>query len=143
MAEAYTVVSLAEIQDALLDGVDNSREMRRIYRRFVEGTARMWEIVWEASGPMTKEGHHAYETGDYVAHIKKQMPRRYQRIKKFLAEGIPIGAVYNDSRVAEFVEEGTGYDRPGTHSPWGRYTPTPRFQIAERTAKIADEMDFG
>lgn len=126
---ADTVVSLREIREGIFDGIDSNRELRRAYRDFVDDVEATWKHIWDADA-----SGHPYETGDYRAHIKKIMPKRYQRIRKFLRNGIPIGAVYNDSDVSHFVEYGTAADKPGSHSPWGPDTPTPEFAPMRKTA---------
>lgn len=126
-ADVEVNVSLRDIRNAIFDGIDDSKELRRAYRDFVDDVEDTWKRIWDAMD-------HPYATGNYRAHIKKKMPRKYQRIKSFLKHGIPIGSVYNDSPVAHFVEYGTGPDNPDSRSPWGPNTPTPEMAPMRRTA---------
>lgn len=131
-------VSLFEVDNAIFDGINNSRELRRAYRDFVDDVHDLWVRLWDLDprGKLARETgmRHPYQTGDYKAHIKKKMPKKYKWIKTFLKKGIPIGAVYNDSDVAHFIEYGTGPDKPGSRSPWGPRTPTDEFAPMRRTA---------
>ncbi|MBO0676786.1 hypothetical protein JRC04_04840 [Mycolicibacterium sp. S2-37] len=115
-------VSLKDVDNAILEGIDNSRELRRVYYDFIDDVEETWKRMWEASGP------HPYETGDYIAHLKKKVPGRGKWIKKFLKAGIPFGAVYNDHELAHIIEYGSGPDNPDSASPFGPDTPTPAFQ---------------
>lgn len=132
------IVRIGDIDDAIMEGINSNRELRRLLRDFIDDTKETWRVVWEASGEMTEEGVHAYQTGDYVAHIKEQKRSFAQRIFPKWAKGdpIPVGIVYNDSPHAHWIEYGTGPDKPGGHSPWGPDTPTPEFAPARRTTQI-------
>ena len=72
MAEERVVVQIGDIDSAIMEGVNSNRELRKLIRNFIDETKDTWRLVWEASGVETKEGFHAYQTGDYVAHIKEQ-----------------------------------------------------------------------
>lgn len=137
MAEEVVVVRLSEVREALFDGIDNSKELRRAYRDFIDDIEATWKHIWETDkqGALASKlgTPHPYQTGDYIAHLKKRMPRKYQRIKNFLKSGMPIGAVYNDSDVSHFVEYGTDEDKPGSRSPWGPKTETPEFAPMRKT----------
>lgn len=128
-------VRISGLDNAIFDGINKSRELRRAMDRFVDDVHDTWLNVWEASGP------HPYETGDYIAHLKKGSLSRRQRlfIRHTLRKGVPIGLVYNDSEIAHFIEYGTDPDKPGGHSPWGPDTPTPKFEPMRRTAIIMNE----
>lgn len=132
-------INLRDIDDALLEGVNDSKELRQIYNDFIDDCEAVWKRVWEASGVMTKEGFHAYDTGDYIAHLKKKEIPYRKWAKKFLFEGVPVGAVYNDSPVAHFIEYGTNVDKPGGHSPWGPNTPTPEFAPMRKTWALMND----
>jgi hypothetical protein len=137
------VVKLGDIDDAIMEGINSNRELRRLIRDFIDETKDTWRVVWEASGVETKEGFHAYQTGDYVAHIKEEKRSLGQRLFPKWAKGdpIPVGIVYNDSEVAHWVEYGTLPDKPGGHSPWGPDTPTPEFAPMRRTKAIMEHKD--
>jgi hypothetical protein len=127
------VVKIGDIDSAIMEGLNSSKELRRAIRDFVEDTAETWRLVWESSGP------HPYETGDYLAHIRSRVKLRAKLFPKFYRdEPMKAGEVWNDSKVAHFIEYGTLPDKPGSKSPWGPNTPTPEFAIARRTAKIME-----
>jgi hypothetical protein len=136
MADVDIVVRVGDVDSALLDGINDSAELRRVYNDFLDDAEALWKLLWEQSGTMTKSGHHEYETGDYVEHIKTNRIPYRKWAKKFLAEGIPFGSVYNDSHIAEKIEYGTKVDKPGSRSPWGPNTPTPEFAIMRKVAAI-------
>lgn len=139
-AHEEIVVDVGQIDNALFDGIDDSRELRHAYNRFLDDIEALWKTTWEESGVMTKEGHHFYQTGDYIAHIKTlKIPYR-KWAKKFLRDGVPMGVVYNDSDVAHFIEYGTEADYPESRSPWGPNTPTPEFAPMRKTAILADRI---
>ncbi|AIY32379.1 hypothetical protein PORCELAIN_25 [Mycobacterium phage Porcelain] len=139
------VVRLRDVRSALLDGVSESRDLRRVVQRFINDVERTWHDVWDVSmlGVLAQQTGvpHPYQTGDYKAHIKKKKLTAMQklRIKKFLKGGMPIGLVYNNDEKAHWIEYGTKRDRPGSRSPWGPNTPTPAFEIMQRVARIMNE----
>ena len=132
------LVRLRDVDAAIFDGINRSRELRREYRDFVDDVERTWKRIWDTDprGKLATQlgTPHPYQTGNYRAHIKKKHVSRFRRIKKHLRGGIPIGAVYNDSRVAHFIEYGTSPDGEDSKSPWGPDTPTPEFAPMRRTA---------
>ncbi len=119
-------VTLWKVKQNLLKGIDNNRELRRVYKDFVDDVHDTWLRIWMRTP-------HPYQTGDYIAHLKKKVPRKYQRIRNFLGKGMPIGVVYNDSKIAHLVEYGTGPDNPSSESPYGPNTPTPEFAPMRKT----------
>lgn len=130
MSDVEVRVSLKEIDDAIFDGIENNRELRRAYDDLVDDIHTTWVNLWVASGP------HPYATGNYLAHIKKVKLSRYyrMRVRNYLKRyGLPIGQVYNDSPIAHFIEYGTGPDKPDSRSPWGPNTPTPEFAPMRKT----------
>lgn len=62
---------------------------------------------------------HPYETGQYRDSIHVE-----RRRKRF---GMPRYAVVSNDDNANFIEFGTGVDKPGSRSPWGPNTPTPEY----------------
>jgi hypothetical protein len=133
-------VSLREIDDAILDGIEDNGELRRALDDFVDDIHTTWVNIWVASGP------HPYSTGEYLAHIKKEKLSKWYRmhVRNYLKRhmGMPIGMVYNDSPIAHFVEYGTGPDKPGGHATWigldgvrrfGPNTPTPEYAPMRKT----------
>ena len=145
---ADVVVRLRDVENAVLDGLSSSRDLRREAKRFIEDAADIWRLVWDTSKQgieAAKTGVlHPYQTGNYRRHIKTTKLTWTQKlfIKQALRGGLLIGSVYNDSRVANWVEFGTDVDKPGSKSPWGPNTPTPAFHIAERTAQIMGAGGF-
>jgi hypothetical protein len=140
------VVKLGDIDDAIMEGVNSNKELRRLIRDFIDETKDTWRIVWEASEGetlMAQMPGHPYQTGDYIAHIKEEKRSLGQRLFPKWAKGdpIPVGIVYNDSEVAHWLEYGTGPDKPGGHSPWGPDTPTPDFKPMHRTKAIMEHKD--
>lgn len=145
---ADVIVRLRDVENAVLDGLSSSRDLRREAKRFIEDAADVWRMVWDTSmqGILASEtgAPHPYQTGDYRRHIKTTKLTWTQKlfIKQALRSGLLVGSVYNDSRVAGWVEKGTDVDKPGSRSPWGPNTPTPAFHIAERTAQIMSAGGF-
>lgn len=134
------VVRLGDIDGAIFDGIEDNAELRRAFDDFVDDVHTTWVNLWVASGP------HPYSTGDYLAHIKKEKLSKYyrQNVRNYLKRhvGMPIGQVYNDSKVAHFVEYGTKADKPGGHATWigldgkrhfGPNTPTPEYAPMRKT----------
>lgn len=133
------VVKLKDIETAIFDGISNNKELRRAYNDFIDDVKEMWRLTWEADSQGVIGGH-PYQTGDYIAHLKKRKLARGDRanLRNLLHQGIFIGMVYNDSDVAHFIEYGTGPDKPGSKSPWGPDTPTPEFAPMRKTAMIME-----
>lgn len=136
MADKVTV-KIEGLDNAIFDGINSSRELRREVSRFIDDIEAMAKVVWNTSAEGIP-GNHPYQTGDYLAHFKKRKLTLRQKlfIKSTVAKGIPIGLVYNDSDVAHWVEFGTKADKPGSKSPFGPDTPTPAFKVFGRTAEI-------
>lgn len=124
-------VSLKEIDDAIFEGIEDNKELRRAYDDFIDDVHTTWVNIWVASGP------HPYATGDYLKRIKKRKLSKWYRghMRNYLKrhKGMPIGQVYNDSDIAHLVEYGTGPDNPDSRSPWGPNTPTPEFAPMRKT----------
>lgn len=143
---AEIIVDDLDIQNALIDGMASNRDLKRAAIEFIDDAADTWRRVWEVSARSiisSPADPHPYETGDYVAHIKKKHVEyiNEKTIRQAMVDGVLLGSVYNDSEVAGFVEYGTDKDKPGSRSPWGPNTPTPAFEIAKRTAEIMDRGD--
>jgi hypothetical protein len=71
---------------------------------------------------------HPYATGDFADSVKVRQGR--SRLGRFLA----TFEVYSDHPNANFIEYGTGPDKPGSRSPWGPNTPTPEMAPFGNTA---------
>lgn len=106
-------------------------------KAFAEEVAAYWaDVAWPESAAAGRHGaDHPYESGEYQDSIKV----RQQRAPKGAKGGVggrflSAFEVYSDSPNANFIEYGTGPDKPGSRSPWGPYTPTPEFAPAARTA---------
>ncbi len=122
-----TEVHAWDIQNWMMEGIDDSKELRRAYNNFVDDVHDMWVFIWRST-------EHPYETGEYEAHIKKKTVPKGMKIKSFLKHGMPIGVVYNDSDIAKLIEYGTGPDNDESESPFGPNTPTPEFAPMRKTA---------
>jgi hypothetical protein len=105
-------------------------------KAFAEEVAAYWrDVAWPESAVAGQWPDHPYDTGNYRDSIKV----RQQRAPKGAKGGIggrflSAFEVYSDSDNANFIEYGTGPDKPGSRSPWGPWTPTPEFAPAARTA---------
>ena len=85
---------------------------------------------WNPS-PLTKTG--PYATGDYAKSIKIKQ-ERVRSGRRFGGRYLSEYRVYSDHPNANFLEYGTGVDKPGSRSPWGPNTPTPEFAPFGRAA---------
>lgn len=114
-------------------------EVRRDAEDFAQEVAHRWVAIWEAMGP------HPYETGDYADSIELIRVGVASRVRhpkgapggvggRFTGEVLYHYQVGTEHENAHFIEYGTGYDAPGTNSPFGRFTNTPEFAPAAATA---------
>ena len=46
---ADVVVRLRDVENAVLDGLSSSRDLRREAKRFIEDAADVWRMVWDTS----------------------------------------------------------------------------------------------
>lgn len=92
--------------------------------------AEHWKnVAWpEATGSVASPPNHPYETGDYVDSIEVRQGRDPKG--RFVSHF----EVRTDHPNANFIEFGTGVDKPGSRSPWGPNTPTPEYGPAGATA---------
>lgn len=91
------------------------------------------EVVWPSSTGSILGAGHPYETGDFIDSVKIRQERRPKGSRlggQFMA-GYEI---YSDHPNANFIENGSGPDKPGSKSPWGPNTPTPEYAPFARTA---------
>lgn len=88
------------------------------------------DVAWPTSigRPPAKMPMHGYETGSYVDSIHVEQLRN--ALGRYLS-GFQVITRHDN---AVFLEYGTDIDHPNTHSSWGRFTPTPEFAPAMRTA---------
>ncbi|MBF4194669.1 hypothetical protein [Mycolicibacterium phlei] len=132
-------VNMREIRKEFENQLSKSKAFRREVRDFVDDVYDTWHKTWDRQreGKLAKQLGipHPYQTGNYKAHIKKKRVTLATRLGfgKLYRSGLPIGQVYNDSRVAHWIEYGTGPDKPGSRSPWGPNTPTPEFATMRKT----------
>lgn len=96
--------------------ISRDAEVRRATKRIAEEVQAL--VIEEAPKPGPE---HPYSTGEFIQSIKIRQGRG--RLGRFLASW----EVYSDSPIANFIEFGTGPDKPGSRSPWGPNTPTPEF----------------
>jgi hypothetical protein len=102
-------------------------------KAFAEEVAQYWKhVAWPESAARGQWPDHPYETGEYAnsIHVRQQRRGKGKFGGRFLA-GFEVIA---DSPNANFIEFGTGVDKPGSRSPWGPNTPTPEFGPAAITA---------
>lgn len=99
--------------------------------------AEYWKRrAWpEATGSVASPPNHPYETGSYVESIEVRQGRHAKGARggwggRYLSHF----EVRTDHPNANFIEFGTGIDKPGSRSPWGPFTPTPEYGPAGRTA---------
>jgi hypothetical protein len=111
-------------------GLQNDRTIPSRTRKFADEVAAYWKnVAWPTAigtPPAVSGPGHFYETGTYRDSIHVERKR-----KRF---GMPHYAVVSNDPNANFIEFGTGPDKPGSRSPWGPYTPTPEFAPAGKTA---------
>lgn len=140
-------VNYKEIESAIFDGLNSSRQIRRALDRFLDDIEETWKVFWDSSmeGVLAEKlgTPHPYATGSYRSNIKKRKFSLGQRlfIKRTIRRGIPIGMVYNDDDKAHWIEYGTADDNAGSESPWGPYTPTPVFAPMQRTLAIMNDRN--
>jgi len=123
-------VQVEKIKREIVAKISRDKEIKRaskkkaeeVQKYIVEHTA---PSPWNPS-PLTKTG--PYATGDYAASIHVRQGRG--RLGRFLS----AWEVYSDHPNANFLEYGTGVDKPGSRSPWGPNTPTPEFAPFGRAA---------
>lgn len=112
-------------------GKDNDVLIRT--KKFAEEVRDYWrDVAWPTSVGNHGPGVHPYDTGAYAASI--QVARNRGGLGRFIA-GFKV---FSDSPHANFIEFGTGPDKPGSRSPWGPFTPTPAFAPAGKTALFFD-----
>lgn len=126
-----TVVVREHLEHELRLKIAGDHDVRAQSEDFAEEVRRRWVAIWESMGP------HPYETGDYATSIevRRGIAQRVQGARgSFTGEVIYRYWVGTDNEHAGFIEYGTGWDAPGTHSPWGPFTDTPEFAPAAETA---------
>lgn len=154
---AKTVVKMRDVEDALFDGVNSSRELRRELRDFIDDVHDVWKrFAPKPTGvPRKKDATvaerwatylevggmpgHPYSTGEYLASIKKKkLPLRLRLFTKRTLRkgGALVGLVYSDHPLAHIIEYGSGADGPDSRSPWGPQTPTPEFAPMRKTVAL-------
>lgn len=114
-------INRRELENEIGLKVSKDLEVRRKVGEFaheVEATAKM---IWDESGP------HPYQTGAFRESIHTE--KRRDRLGHW-----PHWWVGSYHEHANMLENGTGPDKPGSHSPYGPNTPTPEFAIMARTA---------
>lgn len=118
------------ILDEIKIKVERDKEFKFKFKREAEKVHDHWANKEAPSPenphPLTKTG--PYATGAYQASIKMRQMRG--GLGRFMSGW----EVYTDSPIAHFIEYGTKIDNPESRSPWGRFTPTPVFAPAAKTA---------
>lgn len=113
-----------ELEKEILAKLADDSEVKRKTKEFAEEVRDTARTI--AFDDMDK----GYVTGEYAASI--HVARRKNRKGQF-TKG-PAWMVVTDDEKAHFLEYGTGFDAPGTHSPWGRFTATPAYATFAKTA---------
>lgn len=120
----------AEIELKMIAEAKRPRnEIQMKTKATTENVATYWrDVAWPASALRGRWPDHPYETGGYRESIAVEQDRD--------AGGRFLSAFKVISRHpdANFIEFGTGDDKPGSRSPWGPFTPTPAFHPAGSTA---------
>lgn len=109
-------------------GKDNEVPLRT--KRFALEVRDYWRhVAWPESAVKGRHGPiHPYDTGAYRDSIG------ISRLRSGLGRFVAGWKVSTDHHDANFIEYGTGIDKPGSRSPWGPNTPTPEFAPAAMTA---------
>lgn len=110
-------------------GIQNDRAIPLGTKRVAEEVKTYWkDVAWPTAigTPPAQHPGHFYETGRYRESIHVERKRA-----RF---GLPAYAVVSNDPDANFIEFGTGVDKPGSRSPFGPNTPTPEFAPAGKTA---------
>lgn len=97
--------------------IGRDREIPRATKEFAE-KVRDHIIAHEAPKPGPD---HPYSKGGFIESIRVRQSRDDK------GRFISAFEVYSDHPNANFIEFGTGPDKPGSRSPWGPNTPTPEF----------------
>lgn len=87
------------------------------------------DVAWPASAARGQWPGHPYEDYNYRESIQIRRNRSAET-----GRYVAGWTVYSDAFNANFIEFGTGPDKPGSRSPWGAITPTPEFHPAASTA---------
>lgn len=113
-----------EIRLEIEHGVKRDPEVKLQTKAFAEEVRTYWATQ---TAPLPGPDH-PYATGDYAASIKVRQNR--DQSGRYAAGW----TVYTNHPNANFIEFGTGPDKPGSRSPWGPYTPTAAMHSAARAA---------
>ena len=125
-------VSREKIKREILAKVERDEEPRRNTRKVAEEVKLYIQTV-TAPTPGPEHPYSKGGPGSYVESIKikqSRIPKGESGAGQWLAEF----TVYSDHPNANFIEFGTGPDKPGSRSPWGPNTPTPEFAPFGRAA---------
>lgn len=134
---ARRTIDRQKVQHEIELKIRAERSIKWRTKAFAEEVAAYWrDVAWpEAIGvPPAKIGPgHPYQTGRYRDSIKvvqDRVPGGRREGGRYLSAWKVVATSFD----ANFIEYGTGPDKPGSKSPWGPYTPTPEFAPAARTA---------
>ena len=99
-------------------------------KAFAEEVKEYWATVaWPESAVKGQWPDHPYSRGSYADSLEVKQ-NRDPETGRYVAGW----RVVTNHPIANFIEFGTGPDKPGSRSPWGPYTPTPEFGPAGMTA---------
>lgn len=122
-------ISREEIAAEIKLKVDKDPEVDEKTKAFAIEVRDYWRYTaWPQSTGNHGPGVHPYDTHAYQESI--QVKQNRDTSGRFAAGY----SVFSDSPHANFIEYGTGPDKPGSRSPWGPNTPTPAFHPAAKTA---------
>lgn len=122
-------IDRAKVRNEIKLKIEHAPEVKIKTRLFAEEVAAYWrDVAWPTAVGSVSGAGHPYETGRYRESITVKQNRT--SLGRF-AVGF---TVVSDDPNANFIEFGTGPDKPGSRSPWGPFTPTPPYHPAGSTA---------
>lgn len=116
-----------EIRKEIELKINEDPEVKIKTKAFAEEVRDWWANV-EAPKPGPD---HPYSQGGPTGYGESIKVRQNRDQSGRYAAGFDV---YSNHPNANFIEEGTGPDKPGSKSPWGPFTPTPAFHPAAKTA---------
>ena len=131
MARAKVRISRRQIEDELTLKIDRSKEVAAGGKAFA---TKVFRHLVDKEMPSAGDPDHPYATDDLKNSVKLVRNQTRTKTGRFRRNGRVYYTIVTDNPHAGYYEYGTGWDAPGTNSPWGRKTPTPEFAPFARTA---------
>jgi hypothetical protein len=125
--KTVTVIDRNELAREITIKIEGDPEVQIKTKAFAEEVRAWWADV-EAPKPGPD---HPYSQGGPTGYAESIKVLQNRDAKGQYAAGWTVETKH---RNANFIEEGTGIDKPGSKSPWGPFTPTPPFHPAAKTA---------